>query len=129
VALAISAVVAPCFRRRRSRTIAFLVSARASDFGRTSLLLASFVTRYLVAVAFDGFLAAGPVAFLLARVLFGGVVPGLEVSVAGAIVGSVVMMLSPYSDVADDTFIAPVGTESEAIFAKAGDKIFKNLES
>ena len=56
---------------------------------------------------FAAFLPVGLAAFLLARTFFGAVDPGFEASVVGVVV-SVVMLVSPYIDVADDTLITRV---------------------
>src|SRR5688572_16296068 len=74
VALAISAVVAPCFRRRSSRTIAFLVSVRTSlaAAGRAAFLVTGLATtfRFFGVVTFDAFLVAGLAVFFLADARF-----------------------------------------------------------
>src|SRR5687767_2673565 len=75
VALAISAVVAPCLRRRSSRTIAFFVPARTSSLpvaGRAAFLLAdfAFAFRFFGVAVFDAFLVAGLAVFFLADARF-----------------------------------------------------------
>jgi hypothetical protein len=71
-------------------------------------LLAGLAARFLVAAAFGAFFAVGFAAFSLMPTLFGAAGPGLEVSVVGAIIGSVVILVSPYIDVANDTLITLV---------------------
>src|SRR5882724_9879547 len=96
VAVAISAVVAPSFRRRSSRTIAFLVPARSSSFpaaGRAAFLAADLVSiftlRFFRPRAFNAFLVAGLAALFVARAFFGAAAAVLGTSVAVVVVPSI----------------------------------------
>jgi len=82
-----------------------------------AVLLAGFGTRFFV-VAFGAFLAAGS-ADLWGFVAFAeGLVLGGTASVI--VVSLVVILVSPYIDDADDTFITPIEEESDAELLKTG---------